>query len=247
MSTIISPVIFVFLALAFTTTTVLGDEESLQQQAPAPAPVPMQPKPRGILETHGFSFNNGYGLNAGLDNNASPEANIKVYGGGSLGPGTVYFRDDPTTANPVQFELGGQNFLGLGGAFVLGAFLALSLWYGCLWLLGSNRIADMEDLKSDSPKNSRKRRAIQADESLTRLADIVLTAIESGQCMQKSICLLGTQLGAGSAKSVLAANLLGKMIPESVQHSPYFSTLQSVLRGKLDCDKIRCGGLASPK
>jgi len=258
MSPHISPLLFVFLALGFcsgTTVRARADDET----SPAAASGPQQPsqtKPPGtLLETGGFSINNGYGLSALLDHNGSPNANVKVYGGGRLGPGATYLYKDAAdaaasaaAAQPLAVSENRWG-AGLGGTVVAGVLVALILWHGCIWLVGGTKsLADLHDGEdagmngSKDVKKSRKRRAIESDAHLTRLADMVLSAIESGQCMQRSVCLLGTQLGAGSSKSMLAATVLEKMLPASAQESVYFTTLQSALRGKAHCDKIRCGG-----
>ena len=71
------------------------------------------------------------------------------------------------------------------------------------------------------------------------MASIVLSAIESGECLQKSICLMGSQIG-GTERGRLAYILLEKLVPVSVQQNDYFILLRKALKGEAYCDKIRC-------
>ncbi|CAL8086865.1 unnamed protein product [Orchesella dallaii] len=87
---------------------------------------------------------------------------------------------------------------------------------------------------------SRRKRSDEPDSDLTNLASMVLSAIQSGECMQKSICLLGSQIGA-SNKGRLAFTLVDKLIPEAVQGNQYFVTLKKALKsGDSFCDKFFC-------
>lgn len=80
----------------------------------------------------------------------------------------------------------------------------------------------------------------QIDTDLTELATMVLAAIQSGECMQRSICLLGSQIGA-SSRGRAAFTLVDKLVPESVQGNQYFVTLKKALRGgETFCDRFRC-------
>lgn len=79
----------------------------------------------------------------------------------------------------------------------------------------------------------------QSDADLTRLASIVLNAIASGECLQKTICQLGTQIGA-SPKGRLAFSLVDTLLPTSVHTNQYFVTMKKALGGEHVCERFNC-------
>lgn len=101
---------------------------------------------------------------------------------------------------------------------------------------------DSEDVNQDETKKSRRKREIpgETDTDLAELVAMVVSAIQSGECMQRSICLMGSQIGA-SNKGRLAYLLLDKLIPESVQDNQYFVTMKKAIKGgESFCGRFRC-------
>ena len=73
---------------------------------------------------------------------------------------------------------------------------------------------------------------------MTRLATIVLTAVQSGECLQKSICLMGSQVSTKRGR--LADSLLSTLLPTSIQQSDYYIILRKSLRGEVSCERFAC-------
>jgi len=68
---------------------------------------------------------------------------------------------------------------------------------------------------------------------------MVLAAIESGECLQKTICLFGAQLGS-SPKGKFAVSIVDKLAPQSVQKNEYFKTLKNSLQDNSYCSRFKC-------
>jgi hypothetical protein len=196
-----------------------------------------------------------------VDQSGKPGGAAYVYMGGKLGqnppPSTYYYQAggrDALMAPPSPEDssmMTKLTTLSTVAYFGAGAATAISLWYLCSLMArphSKKSTEDFQDNKSEDyeaesseteEKKVRRRRDVRkSDEDMTKLASIVLSAVQSGECLQKSICLLGTQMSGRKGK--MADGLMSTLLPAQIQQSDYYIILRRSLRGEMSCEKFGC-------
>ncbi|CAG7818128.1 unnamed protein product [Allacma fusca] len=200
--------------------------------------------------------NVGYTFNSLIDHGGKPSASAYAYLGGKLTqvpPSPTYYQSEPNIPTsilpPAPSTSTMLGHLSSATYFVAGVASALSIWYVCSIIALPHHKKSTEEFKDEKSTDSvakdssekdekkiRKRRSVRkSDEDMTLLASMVLSAVQSGECLQKSICLLGTQIGGRKGK--MADGLLSTLLPASIQQSDYYIILRKSLRGEIFVDK----------
>ncbi|CAG7717011.1 unnamed protein product, partial [Allacma fusca] len=213
---------------------------------------------QGRAESEGtnFELTKGYTFNGLIDNSGKPGASAYAFLGGKLTqvpPSPNFYQAGGADAilAPPSTDSSVMSKLTTASYFAAGVVTALSAWYLCSLAVLPHSKKSTDDFKDKSEsdaidsstdggeKKSRRRRYVPtSNEEMTRLASIVLSAVKSGECLQKSICLLGTQVSGKKGK--MADGLLSTLLPASIQQSDYYMILKKSLRGELSCEKFGC-------